>query len=220
MQQNNRKAQAVYAAPYDKQRGDHSFQLGDRVLWFRPQDLKGDLRKFAMPYVGPYVIVEVQGSHTAKIKLENDDDTESILVNVDQLSRCYPEFAPKATLDYSRIKKKRRANRKRISLPQEVNIAPFHHLTTLTNVSNSELPYGIVLKVQCNDHIDLQNSQTSECSIKSLNVCFLDFSYRKEQFSNEHLGDFGAIDDDVTDPPKGEESVSSSSSFEENGVDE
>ncbi|MCP4474058.1 MAG: hypothetical protein GY821_05725, partial [Gammaproteobacteria bacterium] len=176
VQQNNRKAQAVYAAQYDKKRGDHSFQLGDRVLWFRPQDLKGDLRKFAMPYVGPYVIVEVQGLHTAKIKLENDDDSESILVNVDQLSRCYPEFAPKATLDYSRIKKKRRANRKRIGLPQEANIAPFHHLTILTNVNNFDPPprnstttyvdglsanYGLV---QNSNFIDLQSSQTSECS--------------------------------------------------------
>ncbi|MCP4487804.1 MAG: hypothetical protein GY820_10875, partial [Gammaproteobacteria bacterium] len=103
VQQNNRKAQAVYAAQYDKKRGDHSFQLGDRVLWFRPQDLKGDLRKFAMPYVGPYIIVEVHGLHTAKIRLENEDDTKSILVNVDQLSCCYPEFTPKVTLDYSCI---------------------------------------------------------------------------------------------------------------------
>ncbi|MCP4486111.1 MAG: hypothetical protein GY820_02150, partial [Gammaproteobacteria bacterium] len=146
--------------------------------------------------------MEVQGLHTAKIKLENDDDTESILVNVDQLSRCYPEFAPKATLDYSKKKKKRRANRKRISLPQGVYIAPFHHLTTLTNVSNSDLAYGIVLKVQSSNPINLQNSQMSECSIKSLNVCFLDFAYRKERFSNEPLGDFGEIDDDVTDPSK------------------
>ncbi|MCP4489853.1 MAG: hypothetical protein GY820_21425, partial [Gammaproteobacteria bacterium] len=181
VQQNSRKAQAAYAAQYDKKREDHSFQLGDRVMWFRPQDLKGDLRKFAMPYVGPYVVVEVNGLHTAKIRLENEDDTKSILVNVDQLSRCYPEFAPKVTLNYSRIKKKRRANRKRISLPQGVNIAPFHHLTTLTNVSNSDLTYGIVLKVQSSNPIDSQNSQMSEWSINNLNVCFLDFACRKEQ---------------------------------------
>ncbi|MCP4493950.1 MAG: transposase family protein, partial [Gammaproteobacteria bacterium] len=177
VQQNNRKAQATYAAQYDKKRGDHSLQLGDRVLWFRPQDLKGDLRKFAMPYMGPYIIVEVQGLHTAKIKLENEDDTESILVNVDQLSRCCPEFAPKATLDYSRIKKKRCANRKQTSLPQEINIAPFHHLTTLMYVSKSEFThgivghlghrhqgrsvYGIVPKIHSNNFIDLQSSQTS-----------------------------------------------------------
>ncbi|MCP4458502.1 MAG: hypothetical protein GY816_10845 [Cytophagales bacterium] len=48
----------------------------------------------------------------------------------------------------------------------------------------------------------------------------LDFSYRNERFSNERLGDFVAIDDDVTDPSKWEESVSSNSGFEENGIDE
>ncbi len=53
------------------------------MLWFRPQDLKGDLRKFAMPFVGPYLIESLSEFHTAKIKLESDDQSEPINVNVD-----------------------------------------------------------------------------------------------------------------------------------------
>ncbi|MCP4486234.1 MAG: hypothetical protein GY820_02780, partial [Gammaproteobacteria bacterium] len=90
-----------------------------------------------MPYVGPYVIDELTGLHTAKIRLEMDEASDPILVNVDQLSRCYPEFNPQTILDFSRVKKKRRANHKRARVPLEsTNIAPFHHFTVLRNVSN------------------------------------------------------------------------------------
>ncbi len=102
---NNKKAQVLFAHQYDKKQKDHVLKVGDRVLWFRPQDLKGDLRKFAMPFVGPYLIESLSEFHTAKIKLESDDQSEPIHVNVDQLSLCYPEIAPKTTLDFSKIKR-------------------------------------------------------------------------------------------------------------------
>ncbi|MCP4458660.1 MAG: transposase family protein, partial [Cytophagales bacterium] len=101
---NNKKAQVLFAHQYDKKRKNHVLKVGDRVLWFCPQDLKGDLRKFAMPFMGPYLITSWSEFHMAKIKLESDDQSEPIHVNVDQLSLCYPEFAPKTTLDFSRIK--------------------------------------------------------------------------------------------------------------------
>ncbi|MCP4486095.1 MAG: hypothetical protein GY820_02065, partial [Gammaproteobacteria bacterium] len=170
VQQNNRKAQAVYAAQYNKKRGEPTLQQGDRVLWFRPQDLKGDLRKFTMPYVGPYVIDELTGLHTAKIRLEMDEASDPILVNIDQLSRCYPEFNPQTILDFSRVKKKRCANRKRAGVPLEnTNIAPFHHLTALRNVSNLDFVGGPSIQSLHNNTNSL-NCPVLECMIKNLHV--------------------------------------------------
>ncbi|MCP4494468.1 MAG: hypothetical protein GY820_45295, partial [Gammaproteobacteria bacterium] len=157
--------------------------------------------KFAMPYVGPYVIVEVQGLHTAKIRLENEEDTESILVNVDQLSRCYPEFAPKATLDYSRIKKQRRANRKRIGLPQEANISPFHHHTILRNVSNSDF-VGDLSAQDCSSKTNSQDLTDFACSIKNLNVRLFDFACRLEQSIDEMSAQPPDKNHDHTPSPK------------------
>ncbi|MCP4456864.1 MAG: hypothetical protein GY816_02375, partial [Cytophagales bacterium] len=132
---NNKKAQVLFAHQYDKKRKDHVLKVGDRILWFRPQDLKGDLRTFAMPFVGPYLIESLSEFHTAKIILESDDQSESIHVNVDQLSLCYPEFSPKTTLDFPKIKRWHRANRKRF--PGEVylaSLAPFRHSTLLKGI--------------------------------------------------------------------------------------
>ncbi|MCP4458612.1 MAG: hypothetical protein GY816_11405, partial [Cytophagales bacterium] len=102
--------------------------------------------------------------HTAKIILESDDQSELIHVNVDQLSLCYPEFAPKTTLDFSKIKRRSRANRRRS--PGEVQLAslsPFRHSTLLK---------GIILRNREEKQFEVQSVPkiivTSICMMRSV----------------------------------------------------
>ncbi|MCP4491830.1 MAG: hypothetical protein GY820_31665, partial [Gammaproteobacteria bacterium] len=108
-----------------------------------------------------------------------------ILVNVDQLSRCYPEFNPQTILDFSRVKRKRHANRKRAGEPLEnTNIAPFHHLTALRNVSN----LGFVGKPSIQSLCRNTNSSSRpvlECMIKNLHVKFCTFPNQGDHYLSE-----------------------------------
>ncbi|MCP4493751.1 MAG: hypothetical protein GY820_41585, partial [Gammaproteobacteria bacterium] len=59
VKENAQQAQRAYVKQYDKSKKGHKLQVGERVLWFRPQDLSGEDRKFALPYIGPYIITEL-----------------------------------------------------------------------------------------------------------------------------------------------------------------
>ncbi|MCP4486216.1 MAG: hypothetical protein GY820_02690 [Gammaproteobacteria bacterium] len=82
------------------------------MLWFRPQDLSGDDRKFALPYIGPYIVTELKGLNNVYIRLENSTQ-EPFIVNVDQLSRCYAGLSVEGPLQFSHTVRPRRANRRR-----------------------------------------------------------------------------------------------------------
>ncbi|MCP4475991.1 MAG: hypothetical protein GY821_15800, partial [Gammaproteobacteria bacterium] len=138
-----------------------------------------------MPYVGPYVIDELTGLHTAKIRLEMDEASDPILVNVDQLSRCYPEFNPQTVLDFSCVKSKRRANRKRAGEPlKSTNIAPFHHLTTLRNVSSLGFVGRPSIQSLCRN-INSSSRPVLECMIKNLHVKVCTFSNPGDHYLSE-----------------------------------
>ncbi|MCP4503711.1 MAG: hypothetical protein GY822_27600, partial [Deltaproteobacteria bacterium] len=112
VKENAQKAQKGYAKQYDKNKKGHKLQVGERVLWFRPQDLSGDDRKFALPYVGPYIVTELKGLNNVYIRLENSTQ-EPFIVNVDQLSRCYAGLSVEGPLQFSHAVQPRRANRRR-----------------------------------------------------------------------------------------------------------
>ncbi|MCP4473288.1 MAG: hypothetical protein GY821_01685, partial [Gammaproteobacteria bacterium] len=130
MKENAQKAQKGYAKQYDKNKKGHKLQVGERVLWFRPQDLSGDNRKFALPYTGPYIVTELKGLNNVYIRLENSTQ-EPFIVNVDQLSRCYAGLSVEGPLQFSHTVRPRRANRRRkakikIDLQQQ---EPTHQMT-------------------------------------------------------------------------------------------
>ncbi|MCP4487336.1 MAG: hypothetical protein GY820_08465, partial [Gammaproteobacteria bacterium] len=59
------EAKEEFTKQYNRKREVSELTVGDSVLWFRPQDVQGETRKFAMPYVGPYVVLKVSDKNTA-----------------------------------------------------------------------------------------------------------------------------------------------------------
>ncbi|MCP4475841.1 MAG: hypothetical protein GY821_15005 [Gammaproteobacteria bacterium] len=112
MKTNAEEAKIQFTKQYDRTKGDPKLNEGDSVLWFRPQDVQGDQRKFAMPYIGPYIILKIGDKNTAEIQLRNNNESETIKVNVDQLSKCYPELAGQPEIKRKKIRQ-RYANRPR-----------------------------------------------------------------------------------------------------------
>ncbi|MCP4492144.1 MAG: hypothetical protein GY820_33275, partial [Gammaproteobacteria bacterium] len=107
-----------------------------RVLWFRPQDIQGEDRKFTLPFIGPYIITELEGLNNAYIRLENADQ-EPFLVNVDQLSRCYAGLAQDGPLQFTHTVRPRRANRRRRAIVKKGTLhAHPHHQMTLRQTAN------------------------------------------------------------------------------------
>ncbi len=110
VKENAQRVQKAQAKQYDKNKKGHKLQVGERVLWFRPQDLSGEDRKFAMLYIGPYIVMELKGLNNVYIRLENSTQ-EPFLVNVDQLSRCYAGLSMEGPLQFSHTARPRTANR-------------------------------------------------------------------------------------------------------------
>ncbi|MCP4475341.1 MAG: hypothetical protein GY821_12415 [Gammaproteobacteria bacterium] len=136
MKENAQKAQRTYAKQFDKNRKDHKLCVGDRVLWFRPQDIGGEDRRFALPFIGPYIIPELEGLNNAYIRLEKADQ-EPFLVNVDQLSRCYAGLAQDGPLQFTHTVRPRRANRRRRAITKKESLhAHPHHQMTLRQTAN------------------------------------------------------------------------------------
>ncbi|MCP4458603.1 MAG: hypothetical protein GY816_11360, partial [Cytophagales bacterium] len=109
MKTNAEEAKTQLTKQYDRMKEDPKLNEGDSVLWFRPQDIQGDQRKFAMPYIGPYIILKMGNKNTAEIRLR---EAETIKVNVDQPSKCYPEIADQSEITGKKIRQ-RYANRPR-----------------------------------------------------------------------------------------------------------
>ncbi|MCP4473277.1 MAG: transposase family protein, partial [Gammaproteobacteria bacterium] len=129
VKENAQKAQRLYAKQFDKNKKGHQLQVGERVLWFRPQDLSGDDRKFALPFVGPYIVTELLGPNNVYIRLENSTQ-EPFLVNVDQLSRCYAGLSLDGPLQFTHTVRPHRANRKRRAIvkAQSQHSHPHHQM--------------------------------------------------------------------------------------------
>ncbi|MCP4459412.1 MAG: hypothetical protein GY816_15535, partial [Cytophagales bacterium] len=106
MKTNTEEAKAQFAKQYDRTKEDPKLREGDSVLWFRPQDVQGDRRKSAMPYIGPYTILKIGSKNTAEIRLRNNSEAEIIKVNIDQLSKCYPEFADQSEITGKKIRQR------------------------------------------------------------------------------------------------------------------
>ncbi|MCP4489768.1 MAG: hypothetical protein GY820_20995 [Gammaproteobacteria bacterium] len=128
VKENAQRVQKAQAKQYDKNKKGHKLQVGERVLWFRLQDLSGDDRKFALPYIGPYIVTELKGLNNVFIRLENSTQ-EPFLVNVDQLSRCYAGLSMEGPLQFSHTTKPCSANRGRKARLKENTPQPSHQMT-------------------------------------------------------------------------------------------
>ena len=87
-----KKSQTKQKRSFDKKASGVKYQAGDRVYLYRPSKASGPLRKLAMPYEGPYRVMEIS-SAGAVIAREGKDGARPIRVAIERLRRC-PEEIP------------------------------------------------------------------------------------------------------------------------------
>ena len=109
------KAQVRQKECYDRQAKEPRYKVGGRVMVFMPHDKTGKKRKMALPYHGPFRIVEVLPNGLSVRPVDRPQD-EPILVNVDRTTKCPDELSDKSWLG-SRGKRRQRARRRKPPRP-------------------------------------------------------------------------------------------------------
>ena len=94
------KAQTKQKLQYDKHAKPPSYRISDRVMVFMPHDTSGKDRKLALPYHGPYRIMDMRGNCVSVKPVDKPDD-EPILVNLDRIVPCPAEVPDSSWLGYS-----------------------------------------------------------------------------------------------------------------------
>ena len=85
------KAQAHQKKYYDRHVKTSTIQTGDRVMVFMPQETKTKEHKLALPYHGPFRVLEAQGNCVLVRPVDRPDD-KSILVSLDRITLCPAEL--------------------------------------------------------------------------------------------------------------------------------
>ena len=115
------KAQMRQKEYYDRQAKEPRYKVGGRVMVFMPHDKTGKKRKMALPYHGPFRIVEVLPNGLSVRPVDRPQD-EPILVNVDRTTKCPDELSDESWLG-SRGKRRQRAGRRK---PPRPTSSPSH----------------------------------------------------------------------------------------------
>lgn len=107
-QTNIARAQCRQKAQHDKRLRDLRLKVGDRVMIYMPHEASGKQRKLALPYHGPYRVLDVTPSGVSVRPVDRPKD-EPILVNLERVTKC-----PEVLLDVwwlgPRRKRKQRAS--------------------------------------------------------------------------------------------------------------
>ena len=93
--QNVCKAQTKQKKYYDHHSKENEFNIGERVMVYMPQEAQGKDRKLALPYRGPYRILEVQ-TNCLLARPVDKPDMQAILVSMDRVVGC-PKELPDAS---------------------------------------------------------------------------------------------------------------------------
>ena len=101
---------------------EHSYQVVDRVMVYMPHKTSGKQRKLALPYHGPYRILDVS-SNGISVRLVDHPEQEPIRVNIDQVTKCPTELLDVSWLGNTR----KRPTRKRNRAPKSVTTVPPTH---------------------------------------------------------------------------------------------
>ena len=91
-QENIKVAQKRQKTQYDKKTCDTNLKVGDRVMVLMPSEAKGEKRKLARPFHGPFRVLTVTPTN-AEVRLVDDPKAASIFVALDRVRLCYPEQA-------------------------------------------------------------------------------------------------------------------------------
>lgn len=109
-----KKAQRHQKQQYDKRSKSVVYQEGDRVMVFMPQETSGKDRKLALPYHGPYRVVEVR-SNCLLVRPVDRPSEEPILVSMARVVQCSDELPDESWLGKkdSRNRRQKRKSRRR-----------------------------------------------------------------------------------------------------------
>ena len=89
--QNIEKAQKKQKRQYDKRATPLKLKVGDRVMVYFPNQVKGKAWKLARPYFGPYKVLSLTPTN-AEVQLMNAPNDGSIFVSLDRVRLCYEEM--------------------------------------------------------------------------------------------------------------------------------
>ena len=101
------RAQKSQKVQYDKRADTRPYSVGGRVIVYMPREDQGKKRKLALPYHGPYRILDVR-SNCVLVRPVDQLETEPILVSMDRVIRCSDELPDESWLG-SRQKRARRS---------------------------------------------------------------------------------------------------------------
>ena len=96
---------------YDKRAKPATYQEGTRVMVFMPNETCSKDRKLALPYHGPYCVLEVRQNCLLVRPVDRPDD-EPILVNMDRVVECSEELPNTSWLGKQRHRSRQRRGRK------------------------------------------------------------------------------------------------------------
>ena len=71
--------------------GAPKYQIGDRVMVYMPYEDSGKLRKLALPYHGPYRVLDIT-TNGVSVRPVDHPDQEPIRVNLDRVTKCPDEL--------------------------------------------------------------------------------------------------------------------------------
>ena len=91
-QENIKVAQTHQKNQYDKKTRNVNLKVGDWVMVLMPTEAKGEKRKLARPFNGPFWVLTVTPTN-AEVRLVDDPKAASIFVALDRVRMCYPEQA-------------------------------------------------------------------------------------------------------------------------------
>ena len=122
------KAQRRQKIHYDKKAREVKYQIGDRVMVYMPHEDTGKLRKLALPYHGPYRVLELK-TNGVVIRPVDKPQEPTILVNIDRVTHCPVELP-----DVSWLGKRKRARRRKRRIEKDENsVRPLRQSSRLRN---------------------------------------------------------------------------------------
>ena len=90
------------------------YSVGGRVMVYMPSEDRGKKRKLALPYYGPYRILEVR-SNCVLVRPVDAPDMEPILVSMDRVVRCPEELPDESWLGPRKKRQRKKRSRKTAS---------------------------------------------------------------------------------------------------------
>ena len=107
------KAQQNQKMQYDRRATDIKLQVGDRVMVYMPDKVKGKLRKLVRPFHGPYRVLNLTPNNVEVVLVDKPRES-SIFIALDRVRLCYGELGDESWTGH----KKRRRRQSRVKVDE------------------------------------------------------------------------------------------------------